>query len=75
MNADMALAKVKKDLAANGAKDLQLKETQLMKAQKDLTKAKADLKKANDLAASATKLEKEMKEMKDENNKIVLTLT
>ena len=54
----MALAKVKKDLAASGLKETNLMKTQLTKAQKDVTTLKTDLKKANDLAAGATKLEK-----------------
>ena len=58
MDSDMALAKVKKDLAASGLKETNLMKTQLTKAQKDVTTLKTDLKKANDLAAGATKLEK-----------------
>ena len=58
MDSDMALAKVKKDLAASGLKETNLMKTQLTKAQKDVSTLKTDLKKANDLAAGATKLEK-----------------
>ena len=74
MDSDMALAKVKKDLAASGLKETNLMKTQLTKAQKDVSTLKTDLKKANDLAAGATKLEKQLKEIENENMKMLTSI-